>query len=389
MMDKQGKIPESELKTDKIVSKDNTVIFTVESKKPVKKTVWVSFTLASLTGNMRTVSATPVDKSDQPLAQTTTLTVSDPTKPFTIPVEAAEADKVIITVTPATSEPSDAQVESAEACMYSDVTEDTTVLTTTMETTTSVTSQPETTTPVPESTTTVTPPTTETVPLICTAPLEPTECLCHRTCDHMSDLEECPPKGSSSCHRGCQCPAGTVMLNGTCIKETECPCFYNGKFYKYSDKIEVEGLHCVYMICTHEGMKRTTDQECNAPVVCTAGRTFQVCPCERTCHEDAHICDNTHCTPSCACPSDTVWNGEACVLPKQCTCKEGNVTYADGQSWDVGQCTNCHCVEGREMCAEICRVTEEECKKQGKKLFNKDLRDSVCCRCITEEPHCM
>lgn len=34
-------------------------------------------------------------------------------------------------------------------------------------------------------------------------------------------------------------------------------------------------------------------------------------------------------------------------------------------------------------------MTEEMCKKQGKKLLNADLKDSVCCRCVSEEPHCM
>jgi len=45
-------------------------------------------------------------------------------------------------------------------------------------------------------------------------------------------------------------------------------------------------------------------------------------------------------------------------------------------------------VHGRKQCAEFCPITEEQCKKEGKKLFNKDLKDGVCCRCVSEEPHC-
>jgi len=86
---------------------------------------------------------------------------------------------------------------------------------------------------------------------------------------------------------------------------------------------------------------------------------------------------------------DKVWNGKQCVSRAMCTCQEGNVTYTNGQSWDVGSCMKCHCVEGREQCSEICKLTEEDCKKQGKKLLNKDLKDSVCCRCASEEPHCL
>jgi len=239
--------------------------------------------------------------------------------------------------------------------------------------------------------TTTAPPTsgTTTAPIHCIAPLEATSCLCHRTCDHMSGTMECPAVGSASCHKGCQCPAGTVMLNGTCVKETDCPCLFNGKFYKYADKIEIPDMKCAHMVCTHEGMKKMTDSNCTKSETCLGGRVFQSCPCERTCHQDTHVCDKSDCVPSCACPTNTVWNGKQCVDRAACACQEGNVTYTNGQSWDVGSCMKCHCVEGREQCSEICLITEEQCKKEGKKLFNKDLRDSVCCRCVTDQPHCM
>jgi len=179
------------------------------------------------------------------------------------------------------------------------------------------------------------------------------------------------------------------MHNGTCVKETDCPCVYQDKFYKQGEKVPVPGAHCTHMVCTIKGMKKVVDHECAAPELCKDGKVFQHCPCERTCHDDAHHCDKSQCVPACACPLHLVFNGEKCVEPKQCTCAEGNVTYADDHSWDVGQCTKCHCVQGRKQCAEICKLTEESCKKQGKKLFNKDLKDGVCCRCVSEEAHCV
>jgi hypothetical protein len=179
------------------------------------------------------------------------------------------------------------------------------------------------------------------------------------------------------------------MHNGTCVKETECPCVYQDKFYKQGDSIAIPGVHCAHMYCTIKGMKRVVDHDCRTPVTCKDGRVFQHCPCERTCNDDAHHCDKSNCVPACACTDGHVWNGEKCVAPKQCTCAEGNVTYTDGHSWEVGQCSKCHCVQGRKQCAELCAITEEDCKKEGKKLFNKDLKDGVCCRCVSEEAHCV
>lgn len=218
----------------------------------------------------------------------------------------------------------------------------------------------------------------------------PTDCLCHKTCDHVADtVTVCPRPGSTECQKGCQCPEGTAMNNGTCVKESDCPCIYKDKFYKLGEKVPLPGVHCADMVCTAKGMTKIVDHQCTTPETCKNGRVFQHCPCERTCSDDAHTCDQSHCIPGCACAMNLVWNGERCVEPRSCTCTEGNVTYADEQHWDVGECVKCHCVQGRKQCSEICRITEEMCRKQGKKLFNKDLKDGSCCRCVSDEPHCM
>jgi len=39
------------------------------------------------------------------------------------------------------------------------------------------------------------------------------------------------------CKPGCTCPEGLVEYNGTCIKQTTCPCFHNGEEYAEQKKI--------------------------------------------------------------------------------------------------------------------------------------------------------
>jgi hypothetical protein len=392
-MNNQGTVHKDKLTIVKAIGADS-IKLTAGGKNNIGVTpVWVAVKLHGV--NLQEVTFTPVNKQDKPIGEVTTKTVSAETKSITITLlTPVQADKFTILVKRASPQHFDIEIVSVEACIYYE--DETTPFHTTSAPTTPIESLPPTTPlrvttlPPVQTTPSATPKTPPTpIPIVCKYPLEPSECLCHRTCDHMSNLESCPVKGSESCHRGCQCPAGTVMLNGTCTKEMDCPCLYNGKFYKYQEKIPMPGVECTHMICTHEGMKKTVDEHCKPQVACTGGRTFQTCPCERNCHEDSHVCDKSTCTPRCACPADTVWNNVECVPRSMCTCKEGNTTYTNGQSWDVGHCTQCHCVEGREMCSEICRLTDQECRKQGKKLFNKDLSDSTCCRCVSDEPHCM
>lgn len=59
-------------------------------------------------------------------------------------------------------------------------------------------------------------------------------------------LSQCPATCRSSrqtcvldsdiCTPGCVCPDGKVEYNGTCISQTACPCYHNGKERKKYQK---------------------------------------------------------------------------------------------------------------------------------------------------------
>lgn len=55
---------------------------------------------------------------------------------------------------------------------------------------------------------------------------------CERTCQNLH--LQCR---STECTEGCACPAGTVLDNGKCIPEGDCPCYHAGKSYGYLDVI--------------------------------------------------------------------------------------------------------------------------------------------------------
>lgn len=71
----------------------------------------------------------------------------------------------------------------------------------------------------------------------CPAPLEYSECTssCPRTCKTLYLVE---PDECKMCISGCQCPVGTFLQNGQCVKPDECMCEFNKKQYKHGDTIK-------------------------------------------------------------------------------------------------------------------------------------------------------
>lgn len=66
---------------------------------------------------------------------------------------------------------------------------------------------------------------------------------CPRTCQSlgqtMSDSDTC----MSDCSPGCICPKGTVLdlgQNQQCVEPQQCTCFYRGKHYQPTDKINID-----------------------------------------------------------------------------------------------------------------------------------------------------
>lgn len=60
--------------------------------------------------------------------------------------------------------------------------------------------------------------------------------LCQATCQ--SNSQQACILDSDICTPGCVCPAGKVDYNGTCISQTTCPCYHNGKEYGERTKIQ-------------------------------------------------------------------------------------------------------------------------------------------------------
>ncbi|XP_072277622.1 mucin-5B-like [Pyxicephalus adspersus] len=60
---------------------------------------------------------------------------------------------------------------------------------------------------------------------------------CSQSCDATK-----PYCYSPLCVSGCLCPEGLLLNhNGTCIREEQCPCIYNGKHYKSGERTKI---HC-------------------------------------------------------------------------------------------------------------------------------------------------
>jgi|SRR6218665_1743112 len=122
---------------------------------------------------------------------------------------------------------------------------------------------------------------------------------------------------------------------------------------------------------------------------CTNGRVFQQCPCEKTCQQPNHVCEMALCNAGCACAAGLLWNGSACVEQPQCNCFANDVMYANNERWTADECTLCSCTNGTQSCSEYCNIKESDCNAQGKTLLNKDLQDGICCRCVSNDAHCM
>lgn len=50
---------------------------------------------------------------------------------------------------------------------------------------------------------------------------------CSSSCPGLTQIVQC-----SNCTEGCECDSGFVFNGQTCVKETECGCYENGKTYK-------------------------------------------------------------------------------------------------------------------------------------------------------------
>nr|XP_032822651.1 SCO-spondin-like [Petromyzon marinus] len=149
--------------------------------------------------------------------------------------------------------------------------------------------------------------------------------LCHAdepiTC---ADLGRDLTFSGRECHPGCYCPNGTLLLNQTCVRISECPCFVGGSVYLPRSPIQIgctkctcengEAARCVSVDCDVDGAWSDWSPwtPCSAPCGLGVQRRYRFCTEPPPAGEgrdcggpgsEERVC-NTH-----ACTQDGAWSG--------------------------------------------------------------------------------
>ncbi|XP_071476387.1 uncharacterized protein [Diadema antillarum] len=85
------------------------------------------------------------------------------------------------------------------------------------------------------------------------------DCACEKTCEHRN-----PVCSEEICDGGCLCPNDMASYNDSCIDESECPCYHQGRQYQ---KKETTYMDCNECVCTDAGWQ-CENKSC--PGVCKA-----------------------------------------------------------------------------------------------------------------------
>ncbi|XP_015254741.1 PREDICTED: zonadhesin-like [Cyprinodon variegatus] len=141
--------------------------------------------------------------------------------------------------------------------------------------------------------------------------------LCGANSTYSSCMTACPPSCAdlaapsecdiTSCVEGCQCAAGFVLSEGTCVPYPECGCTFLNRYYPLNEKFVTE--------------------DCSQSCECT--KTGAVCQ-PKTCQKD-QVCAiydlRRDCFKSSPCLSSPCMNGGTCTESSNatysCTCPEG------------------------------------------------------------------
>ncbi|XP_068790174.1 SCO-spondin-like [Struthio camelus] len=217
------------------------------------------------------------------------------------------------------------------------------------------------------------------------------------------------PAANGTCHPGCYCPTGAVLLNNECVAETECPCAADGELYPPGAAVPrgCENCSCIagritncsraacddasgrwsawtpwsdcsvscglglqrrYRFCPEAGPpcpgpqpdERPCILEPCSPLDCAAveGSAYSRCgpSCPRSCDDIAHCV--WRCEPGCYCPAGRVLDprGPTCVTPQHCPCLDllAGRRYLPGETVARGDgCNNCTCTQGKLLCTSL------------------------------------
>ncbi|XP_034029562.1 IgGFc-binding protein-like [Thalassophryne amazonica] len=95
---------------------------------------------------------------------------------------------------------------------------------------------------------------------------------CSTSCLGLTEIVQC----STSCTEGCECDAGFLFDGQTCVKDTECGCYDNGKTYKLG-QAEVDKECKSKCVCQESGEMKCAKLTCAAEEVCTVQDGVQDC----------------------------------------------------------------------------------------------------------------
>ncbi|XP_075922124.1 mucin-6-like [Petromyzon marinus] len=202
---------------------------------------------------------------------------------------------------------------------------------------------------------------------------------------------------TEQCVQGCSCPLGSVLdYEGRCVPPEDCPCVWEGIYYvsgearmqdcniwcARSRKHGRRGMPGHRMLlpplmsptsrCPSRFAVTATPNECyRGKWLCTTNDcgTKDLCGPHQeyvSCKDPEPLtCDNMHlprtrnapqpsagrCAGGCQCDNTTVWDAArgACVLPQECPCYHGGMSYGDGESMKV-ECNLCVCINQQWQC---------------------------------------
>ncbi|XP_061410675.1 SCO-spondin-like [Lethenteron reissneri] len=162
---------------------------------------------------------------------------------------------------------------------------------------------------------------------------------------------------SEQCVQGCSCPPGSVLdYEGRCVPPEDCPCVWEGIYYVSG---EARMQDCNICEC-YRGKWLCTTNDCGTKDLCGPHQEYVSCK-----DPEPLTCDNMHlprtrntpqpsagrCAGGCQCDNTTVWDAAtgACVLPQECPCYHGGMSYGEGESMKV-ECNLCVCINQQWQC---------------------------------------
>ncbi|KAM4705238.1 SCO-spondin-like [Rhinophrynus dorsalis] len=98
---------------------------------------------------------------------------------------------------------------------------------------------------------------------------------CPRICLDQAALVEC----TSACYEGCYCPEGLFLQNNSCVTQTECFCYHQGKLYQPGENTTLDA--CNNCTCVSGEMVCGTEP---CPVDCGWSTWTTWSSCSRTCN---------------------------------------------------------------------------------------------------------